>query len=270
MPFLSGYQQLKIPIIDKAGNPAWPELFSVEKIDEIRQIVGPRHFSAQMMLEFVDVSRARLDPGALNFYDEEFECRTAKIGDNKISGCAIYWDPSSGRKRSDGSVCVLIYRDDVSHRIFLHDILYLSVSDEELHPLAKQCEMVLLFMRHYGVRRIAIETNGIGNALPEIMRDCASRSGQDIYVQKIINNKNKETRILNTIEPVLTTGRMFAHRRIQNSPLVSEMLGWSPIGGRFHDDGLDAVAGAMLVVSTPVRPIGNMVKPVIANTTFCI
>jgi hypothetical protein len=78
-PFLRGYTQLKIPIVGDDGMPTWPELFPISKIDEMRETVGARHFSSQMMLEYIAMERARLNPGALKFYDGEFDSRTAQI-----------------------------------------------------------------------------------------------------------------------------------------------------------------------------------------------
>ncbi len=262
---------LRIPIVDQDGIPAWPELFPISRIDDMRNTVGPRHFSAQMMLEFTPPDRARLDPDSLHLYDDEFDARYARIGDNKITGLVAYWDPSSGRRGHDASVCALIYRDDTTRRIFIHDILYLVVPDEELHPMARQCEMVLDFMSTYDIRRVSIETNGIGNALPEIMRDVAIRRGAGISVLRVTNSARKETRILDAIEPVLNTGRLYAHRRITQTPFIAEMLGWSPIArGASHDDGLDAVSGAIGAVPTPVRPIGVTAQSFRANTNFKI
>ena len=269
-PFLSGYKILKIPIIDTCGNPSWPELFPVEKIQQMQETVGPRHFSAQMMLEFISPERARLDPGALHFYDDEFEPRIAKIGEHVITGCVLYWDPSTGRTKRDGSACVLIYRDDKNKRVFIHDILYLSVSDSEQFPLSRQCDMVINFMRLRNLNRITVETNGIGIGIPEIMHDCALRCGYNIYVNRISHTKTKSDRILGAIEPVLSTGRLYAHMRIQKTPLISEMIGWSPIGYIGHDDGLDAVAGAIAHNPTPVRPLGHTIHTFTANTDFKI
>lgn len=267
-PFLSGYRVLKIPIVDKCGKPAWPELFPTEKINQMRQIVGPRHFSAQMMLEFVPPERIRLDPGQIHLYTNDFDVHTARLGGHLITGVSVYWDPSSGRRKSDNSVCVLLYRDDKNHNIFIHDIKYLHVSDNETHPLNHQCEMVLDFMRHYRVSRISIETNGLGNALPEIMRDVATRRGANIYVNKIVNNKNKSDRILDAIEPVLTSGHLYAHTRVQQTPFISEMLGWSPLGGSGHDDGLDAVSGAIVQVPIAVHSVAYNRQIFHANTSF--
>lgn len=269
-PFLRGYTELKIPIISADGTPAWPEMFPLQRIDELRNAVGARYFSAQMMLEFIAPDRARLDPDALKLYDSDFNAHTARIDDSNITSATVYWDPSTGRKKSDGSVCVLIYRDDKNKNIFIHDVLYLIVSDDELHPLAQQCEMVLDFIVRHGLRKVCIETNGIGNALPEIMRNVADARNLSISIQKITNRQNKETRILDAIEPVLSSGRLHAHRRVQSTPLIAEMLGWTPSGGTTHDDGLDAVAGAICAVPIPIRPLGSIQHTFSANTDFKI
>ena len=269
-PFLRGYRELKIPVISGDGTPAWPEMFPVSRIDEMRHAVGARYLSAQMMPEFVAPERARLDPDALHLYDDAFDMRTARIGEYLVTGAVAYWDPSTGRQKSDASVCVLVYRDDNNRHLFIHDAVYLTVSDSELHPLARQCEMVLEFLLRHGLHRVCIETNGIGNALPEIMRDVARRQNVSVNIQNIANHTKKETRILDAIEPVLTTGRLHAHRRIQSTPLIAEMLGWSPLGGVGHDDGLDAVAGAICAAPVPVRPLGQIIRPFTANTEFKI
>lgn len=234
----------------------------------MRQIVGPRHFSSQMMLEYLSEDKARLDPGALHFYDDRFDPRAAKLGDNLVTGLAAYWDPSGGRIKSDSSVCVLIYRDDQNRRVFVHDVRYLTVSDQNLHPLATQCEMVLDFMCTHNLTRIGIEVNGLGNALPEIIAETAKKRSQRVIVQKIANHRRKETRILDAIEPVLTTGRLYVHESVRSTPLLSEMLGWSPLGTFQHDDGLDALAGALAIQTIPVRPLGQMIRPYTAKTDF--
>lgn len=267
-PFLRGYDELRIPIIDGRGNPAWPEKFPTEKIADLRDTVGPRHFASQMMLENVSDERARLDPGWLDLYDGEFDARTARIGDVTITGACVYWDPATGRRNNDGSVCVMIYRDDKNRHVYIHDIMYMVVGDDESHPLGRQCERVLDFMAAHNMHKIWIETNGIGNALPEIMRDVGARRGTRPVIEKIINTRNKEIRILDTIEPILSTGRLHAHARVRQSPLMAEMLGWAPVGATGHDDGIDAVAGAIMATPIPVRAIGTHIPTYRANTKF--
>ena len=267
-PFLSGYAELKIPIVDADGNPAWPAVFPIDRIAKIRETVGERHFSAQMMLQFIAPDKIRLDPGGIKFYDTDFDMHGCRIGETPITGATIYWDPSGGRRNSDNSVCVLVYRDDRTHRVFIHDIVYLTVPDSVEYPLAYQCERVLGFARMHRQRTLAVETNGIGAALPEIMRETIARAGYQIQIRPITNSRRKEDRILDAIEPLLSTGRLYAHRRITQTPFISEMLAWTPYGGAEHDDGLDALAGAILCQSVPMRPIGTNVRNYIANTDF--
>ena len=270
-PFLSGYKVLKIPLVNASGDSAWPELFPPARIAQIRETVGHRHFSSQMMLTFVPPERAHLDPAGLRFYEDEFDPHHARIGPHTITGMVLYWDPSSGRRRRDASACVLLYRDDNNRRIFVHNILYLTVPDTETYPLSYQCESVLDFMHARNLHRISIEVNGIGAGLPEIIRDCAIRRGTNIVVNRIKNTKSKSDRILNAIEPMLSTGRLYAHSRVHNTPLLAEMLGWSPTGvGGMHDDGLDAIAGAISQPPTPIHPIGGSVKVYTANTQFSV
>ena len=265
-----GYKQLKIPIVDSSGNPAWPEMFPMQKIHELEQVVGKRYFSAQMMLEYIAEERIHLDPGAINFYTDDFDRRLARIGHHDISSVSFYWDPSSGRANSDGSVCVLVYRDDKNRTAFIHDILYMVVSDDDLYPLANQCDTVLDFMQKHNLTKIAIEINGLGNALPEIIRTHALNKHRSINIMQISNHVKKETRILNAIEPILTTGHLYMREHIKKTALLSEMLAWTPIGSAEHDDGLDAIAGALAVNPWPIRPVNYISKPIHANTDFKI
>ena len=269
-PFLRGYKQLKIPIVDNAGNPAWPEVFPLQKIHEIENTVGSRHFSAQMMLEYVPDERVHLDPGAINFYCDDFDVRLARIGPHEISGVSFYWDPSSGQSNADGSVCALVYRDDKNRTVFVHDVFYINVSDDDLYPLANQCDAVIDFMQKNNLTKIAVEINGLGNALPEIIRANALKKHIPINITQISNHTKKETRILNAIEPLLTTGHLYMHEKIKQTMLLSEMLAWSPIGTKEHDDGLDAVAGALTIMPVPIRPVIYNHKPIHANTDFKI
>lgn len=259
----------RLPIINSVGESAWPAVFPLEKIDALRDSVGARHFSSQMMLDYIASERARLDPGALIFYDGEFDARTAKLdGVGIITGYACYWDPSSGRYGNDNSVCVMLYTDNKNRRAFIHDVRYLSVDENDAHPLATQCENVLDFMRVHGARVIGIEVNGMGNALPEIMRDTATKLGQGVVINRVVNHTRKEARILDAIEPLLTTGRLWVHERVRGTPLLSEMLGWSPMSVGGHDDGLDAVAGALRCAPTALRATGQFFRPVQAKTEF--
>jgi hypothetical protein len=267
--FLNGYKLLKIPIINANGTAEWPELFPLEKIDKIRNTVGDRHFSTQMLLNPMSSDKTRLNASAIKFYNDDFDRDRATIGDFIINGISMYWDPSTAHKKTDGSVCVLVMRDDKNRRIFIHECVYLETDDDDLHPLTSQCITVLDLMQYYKIKNIAIEVNGLGNALPEILTREAVQRNQEITVQKIVNHENKEQRIIDAIEPFLSTGRLFAHERIKNTFLFDEMNDWTPTGW-MHDDGLDALAGAIKVQAITIRPHGTFNRPIRAKTDFSI
>lgn len=267
--FLSGYRLLKIPIVNEKGMPAWPEMFPLAKIEELQKTVGPRYFGSQMMLNPEPLSRARLDANALHFYNDDFDVRNAVLGNNLITGIALYWDPSSAHKNTDGSVCVMVLRDDKNKRAFIHECVYLTADDDDPHPLATQCGIVLDLMNEYEQKTIAIEVNGLGNALPEILRREGLLRDQTVVVQRIINHENKEKRILDSWEPLLGTGRLYAHERVRETFLIDELNDWTPSGWT-HDDGLDAVAGALRTQAIPIHPRAKHPKTIKANTEFKI
>jgi predicted phage terminase large subunit-like protein len=129
---------------------------------------------------------------------------------------------------------------------------------------------VLDFMQKHHLTRIGIETNGIGNALPEILRDIANKKQRNIGITQISNHINKETRILNALEPLLSTGHLYMHDGIKQTMLLSEMLAFTPIGPKEHDDGLDALAGAISMMPIPTRTINKPTIQIRANTDFKI
>ena len=259
---------LKIPIVDRDGAPAWPDKFPQEAIDKLRENAGPRHFAAQMMLAPDAIERARLDASAIHFYDDEFDRKSARLGDlAQITSVAFYWDPSMAAQKSDSSVCVMVLRDDSGRRAFIHRCIYLKNGEKEKYPLAAQCARVLEFMHAQRLRSIGVEVNGMGSALPEILTREAQADGRSIHVQRVVNRDNKEIRILDAIEPLLCTGRLYAHSQIRSSGLIDEMSDWAP-GGKAHDDGLDAIAGALSMPPTPIRPEARPNQTITARTEF--
>ena len=264
---MKGYKSLKIPIMDQKGVPAWPEMFPPKRIDGLRGMVGARHFASQMMLEPIQPDKARLDSNALHFYNYEFDMKSARLGETLITGWAFYWDPSAAHKRNDASVCVLLLRDDRNRRAYIHDCIYLEADEFDPHPLATQCGAVLDFMQNFGLGHIAIEVNGLGNALPEILRREAALREQQANVVKVVNSENKAKRILDAVEPFLSTGRLYAHEKIKETKLIDEMGDWTP-NGWTHDDGLDALAGALRLQPIPLRPRNTAIRALHAKTDF--
>ena len=68
----------------------------------------------------------------------------------------------------------------------------------------------------------------------------------------------KDRRILEAFDARLAAGSLFAHRSVFATPLIGEMREWRPGQNAGHDDGLDAVAGALSL--EPVR-LGSGPRP---------
>ena len=75
---------------------------------------------------------------------------------------------------------------------------------------------------------------------------------------------------MNALEPLLSTGHLYMHERIKQTMLLAEMLAFTPMGSKEHDDGLDALAGAVSMTPVPARPQGRTLNQIRANTDFQI
>ncbi len=262
--FLKGYKRLVVPILDQENKSAWPERFPENKIERMRQRVGPARFAAQMMLEPTSLTNMRLDPKAIQFYPDELSYQEAgrravlKIGETKLVSASCWWDPAFGdvRGRGDGSVLAIVYCDEEGH-YYLHDIVYIKIdthnalenNDNDIATL--QCERVAERLEHYYISSITIETNGIGQFLPAIMRKVLKQRGQRVAVREQHSVSNKNERILSAFDVVLASAYLHAHQRVRDTPFIREMQDWRPNKSSQRDDGLDAVASAIL--SEPIR-----------------
>lgn len=98
---------------------------------------------------------------------------------------------------------------------------------------------------------LVIETNGIGGFLPELFRNQCRIARYPVALRQNHNHKNKSERILETLDPIMGAGFLKCHHHIKHTPLIKEFKNWSPNKKHIHDDGLDALAGA--IAAEPVR-----------------
>ena len=259
LPFLHGYERLRLPAIDDAGNSAWPERFPTAELRAIRNEVGPERFRSQMMLQPTRPERARLDPDRLIRYEEELEIvgpigvSGVSIGGEPMVGACCWWDPAYGRPDGgDGSVVTCVFGDRQG-RYWLHDIEYLSFDPGllgEIDEATQLCRRAIAFASRNAQRAITVETNGLGRFLPGLLRREVARSRSRLTIREHNATRSKASRILDAFDPVLASGHLRAHARVWSTPFIEEMREWSPIG-RSKDDGLDAVSAAL--ANQPVR-----------------
>lgn len=258
-PFLDGFARLELPALDGQGRSRWPERFPPARLEAIRRRHGPARFRSQMMLEPADVEGGRLDPERMKPYDAE-PVLTEANGEARLTLCgrrlvaaSAWWDPAfAAPGRGDASVVAALYADDAGG-YWLHRVLYLEHDPARaaaLDPARQLCRQVAALAAALHLPAVAVETNGIGRFLPDLLRHEFAAAGLGTAVLEETSRLAKRARILGALDAPLAAGALNAHRSVWATPLVAEMREWRP-GGGGRDDGLDAVAGCLLM--TPVR-----------------
>ena len=255
--FLNGFRRCVVPVVDPDGVSAWPDRFPAEEIEAMRRRVGPSVFASQMLLQPQRPEAARLDPGTMQRYDDEVdlvECNRQpqlSIGGIRMVAASAWWDPAyGGHKKDDGSTIAAVFVDGEG-RYWLHRILYLKVDpSSSIDPATQQCRQVAKLLAELHLPSVTLESNGIGGFLPGILRRELSRQGVGASVVSASSRTNKGQRILAALEAPMAADMVRAHDSVWRTPLIGEMREWHP-ASRGHDEGLDAVAGA--IGATPVR-----------------
>jgi len=258
--FLPGYHRLKVPIMDENGHSVWPERFPADEIERMQRRIAPNKFASQMMLLPVSIHESRLDAAALRRYGHELRFVQANgvtqlfLGDKRLLSCSCWWDPAFAREggKGDSSVIAVVFTD-ADGNYYLHGIHYLSHSESgEGDAATQQCRQVADFLQQNFIPSVSVEINGIGRFLPQILRRQLVRENVRASVVEKASKTAKDGRILSAFETVLAARMLYVHEAVYQTPFIREMREWRPgMKGAGVDDGLDAVAGAIL--SEPVR-----------------
>jgi hypothetical protein len=251
-------------VVDCYAGSAWPERFDApEMLKRRRACRTLNEWDSQYQLHARPVTDTRLDPTRLEGYDAEPVIRTANketvmmLGDARIVGASLRWDPASGKLDSDVSAVALVFQDEQGRR-YIHRITRLfgdlAVFDKDGKTITGgQVLGLCALVRQFYLPRITIETNGIGGFSPSIVKAALRQQGLigvGVSEEQAVTNKNR--RILEALEPLLlTAGQLLAHQSVLDGPLPEQMQEWNPEIKDQPDDYLDALAGA--VTETPER-----------------
>ena len=270
-PFLAGFRRLKVPLVGPDGRSAWPDRFTDRAIERIRRQTGPNKFASQMQLAPVAITQCRLDPGRLRAYAAEPDYRESggrpvlSIDGVALVSAACWWDPAFGAAEPghDGSVLAVVF-GDADGGSYLHRVVWLNrkagaapAEDEA----ARQCQAVARIADDLMLPAVAVETNGLGRFLPGVLRRTLAEAGLATTVIEKSSRMPKDQRILEAFDARLAAGSLCAHRSVLDGPLIAEMRDWAPGTGRGHDDGLDAVAGALSLDPVRVRALNRPARP---------
>jgi predicted phage terminase large subunit-like protein len=259
-PFLQNFSRFELPLLNTAGESAWPERYPLSAIEALQKKTSKNKFASQMMLQPVSLADARLPPDLIKSYKDELcyeegnQQSRLSLGGVQLIGASCWWDPAFSGAR-DSSVVALVFTD-AENNYYFHRVLYLRVRAESADAEAQQqCDQVADFIAAHYVPGIKIESNGIGQFLPGLLRKTLQQRGMNASVQPVNSTRNKADRIVETLEVPLAAGVIHAHHSIWQSNFMTEMREWSPERPGAADDALDALAGA--IGEMPLR-IGGM------------
>ncbi len=247
--FLKGFDRFSMPVLDEAGESVWADRFNDSVLEHMKRQSGPNKFASQMMLNPVNIAEGRLDPSCLQIYDEAVdytrEIQTLFIGQTKMISASAFWDPAFGAARGDKSVLAITYSDDIGN-VYLQHLEYIAVNaHDETDEATQQCSIMARLAKAHYLPSITVEINGIGRFLPGILRNELAKAHAPCRVQEIANTRPKDIRILEAFDAVLAARRLYIHKSVLQTPFMREVQEWQPGKSGGHDDGLDAVAGAL-------------------------
>ena len=178
------------------------------------------------------------------------------LGDARISGAVLRWDPASGKLTSDVSAVAVLLQDEDGRR-YLHRVERLTgdlveFAEDGKTIIGGQVLQLCALVRQFHPPRITVETNGIGKFSPKVVLAALKQQGLRCGVAEVTAVQNKNRRILEALEPLLIShDQLCAHVSVLDGPLTEQMRDWDPATKEQPDDYLDAVAGA--VSETPER-----------------
>ena len=261
-------REAPVGMVDLYAGCAWPERFTPEELFSRRQKTRTiNEWDSQYQLHSRPMHEIRLDPARIQAYDCEPRFVTQNriltmwLGATQIVGCSLRWDPSSGKLGSDVSAVVLDLQD-ANGRHYWHRMEALAgeiaeTSDDGSRITGGQVWQLADIVERFKVPRVTIETNGVGVHAPAFVRTCFKQRRIQCGVVEVQASVRKEIRILEALEPLMSSGMLWAHVDVLNGPMWDQMRDWNPAETNQPDDYLDAGAGA--VTDQPAR-IGQTVR----------
>lgn len=265
----------RVGVLDIYSACAWPERFTREDIEKRRRRTRTINgWDSQYQLAAKPLEEIRLNPEKIIPYDCELEVRHANggislwLGDAKIVGASFRWDPASGKLRSDVSAAALVLQDETGRR-YIHKVEQLLGEVAKFDDIngkrivGGQVWQLCDLIETCQIPRLVIETNGIGGFAPAVMKAALKQRRLQCGVKEEQSVENKNKRILEALEPVLTSaGMLWAHVDVLDGPLWDQMKDWNPAVKNQEDDYVDVVAAACADVPERVgKLVGNPTVP---------
>ena len=238
-----------VGLIDCYSGNAWPERFTREEVIFRRKKARSlNEWDSQYMLRARPVNESRLNSELMTVYECEPQFTEAnralrcQLGNVSIASVRAYWDVASGKLQADASVLSVVWQDNQGR-------LYWHAAERLNGEIDEQCAEVRRIVERYRLPNVAVETNGIGQFVPALLRKALAGTGCSVTDTQAKGNKHE--RIIAAIEPALSAGLLWCHVRVADSYALTEMDEFNPLDRGYSPDYLDSLSGAIL--ASPVR-----------------
>lgn len=243
-------------MIDVCVGNAWPERFHrKEMLERRRECESVGYWDSQYGLKARPVHESRLNPNTIPLYSAEPHFTRANkilqcwLGQSRIVGASLRWDPASGKLNSDTSALGLVLQDENGCRYWHRAITLtgdIAVFDDSGKKITGgQVFQICDAIAEFGVRRITIETNGIGAFAPTVLKAALKQRNLRCGVVEHTATQSKNRRILESFEPLMLSRMLWAHVSVADGPAFPEMREWIPTVTNQPDDHLDVAAGSI-------------------------
>lgn len=242
----------KVNAIDNNGRPAWPQYWSIERLNDKRRQMGYRSFQKEMMNNPISV-------GAI--FDERNILYGKMLPLRQYKQLVCYTDPSwKATKKNDYKATVLVGQ----------------TPSGEFHVLkcfADQTSVSNMILWLYAIRdfvdgRVPVHFYMEANMLQEILvaqvNEYGREHGSVIAVKPDKRAKPDKFARIEALQPLFEQGLVIINIDEKDAPgvqiLVSQLLALER-GSREHDDAPDALEGAIWILDHRwSRSSGNVTK----------
>lgn len=246
----SKFDVTRVNALDSKGRPSWPEKYTARQINELIETIGHRRASAEMFNE-------PIVEGSVFKQEWIHYCETLPY--SKYEYTISYCDPSfKNTATSDFKAIVTIGKTGTDFHI--------------LHCFVRKCSINELVRHWYDfherLRGRAIidyfmEANFIQDMIfDEFVREGVQR-GYQLPLRKDNRAKPDKFARIEAISPLFERGFVKFNRDLKNTEdgkqLVDQLLSFEK-GSRVHDDGPDAMEGAIFILNQRTRRRADSVR----------
>ena len=236
--------------LDETGKPAWHEKYSKEDIQQVVDTIGERRAQKEFF------NNPITDGSVFKLKDIRFK-EIEPLKNYRYIVC--YTDPSfkSGAK-SDYKATVLIGKNSTGEYHVLKSFVAQTTVKEmvqwhyTLHQTYSQFASVYYYM----------ESNFLQDMLFDEFTKMGSEYGTQIPIKGDNRNKPDKFQRIESMQPLFERGIFYFNEAERNDPgtkrLIEQLLMFEK-GSRYHDDGPDAIEGAIWMLNFKTRVDAPMI-----------